>query len=113
MNNRGFTLVELLASLALIALLFLLVTHMFRNTMASSETQLEQVVSTETFSAANSYIIENNLPYNLQGYLCLAVEKLVESGYLKANRKDDRSIKVTRNNQTKVIEKMEYVDICY
>lgn len=112
MNNRGFTLVELLASLAIITLLFVLAVFMFKSTMASTETQLEEFVSNETYTVTNSYIIENNIPFNSDNYLCVSVKELLDSGYLKNKENDERLIKVYRNSETKAIIKMEYVDIC-
>ena len=112
MNNRGFTLIELLASLAIITLLFVLAVFMFKSTMASTETQLEEFVSNETYAVTNSYIIENSIPFNSDNYLCVSVKELLDSGYLKNKENDERLIKVYRNSETKAIIKMEYVDIC-
>ena len=112
MNNRnGFTLVELLASLVIIAILFGIVIHLFRGTYASTMTQIDNVSDNQIYNAAKVYVIETNA-FNSMNYACVTIKELVDYGYLSNVENTDRLIKIVRNNQTKVIEEITYVDVC-
>ena len=45
-------------------------------------------------------------------YACVTVKELSEYGYVKNAVDDTRIVKVSRNNITKVIEEIKYVDEC-
>lgn len=111
MNRKGYTLIELLAVLAIIGIIFGLVIYYVRGTSASTMTQIDNINDNMIFNAAKNYVLEMNKQYNQEGYLCINTNELVEYGYIK-KIDIDKIIKITRNVKTKVVEKVEYVDIC-
>lgn len=110
MNNKGFTLVEFLIWLFSIVVLFILVLGMTKNTLATS---ISQVVSDDkVFAAAENYMIKEKIEFNDSDYACVNERQLLITGYLKKNDNLNRTIKLTRNKLTKVIEKYEFVNEC-
>ena len=112
MNNRkGFTLTELLAGLVIIGILFGVVLYLLRGTFASTMTQYSNISDNEIFEAARSYVLETNA-FKDNEYACVTVKGLSDYGYVKNAPYDTRIVKVIRNNVTKVIEEIKYVDEC-
>ena len=112
MNKKGFTLVELLAVLVIIAIVFTISFYILKDTMAASVIQMDEAVENEIYEAANAYVIETNKPFNSEGYTCVTVKDLIDYGYVKEADYLGKIIRVERNNQSKVIEVIKYVDEC-
>jgi len=112
MNKKGFTLIELLAVLAIIGLITVISFYLIRGTTATTLTQIENIENHELYQAASNYVMEQNKPFNSDGYLCITLKDLVDLGYAKGVTNTSKMIKITRNNKTKVIEEIEYVDEC-
>ena len=111
MNNKGFSLVELLASLVIIAILFGIAMYLFRGTYSSTMTQFDYISDTEAFNSARSYALETNA-FGSNDYACVTIRNLIDYGYLSNKNYEDKTIKLTRDNVTKVIEEIKYVDEC-
>ena len=111
MNKKGFTLIELLAGLVIVGILFGIDIHLFRGTYASTMTQLGTINDNEIYNAAETYVLETNAFKN-NDYACVTVKELFDYGYLKNIDNNDKIIKITRNNQTKVIEEIIYDNTC-
>ena len=112
MNNKGFTLVEALAVLVVIGIVFGVSFYIVRGTMASTLTQMDEASDNQIFDSARAYILEGNKVFNSQGYVCVNVQELIDYGYVKNIQSSDRIVKIIRNEATKVIEEIKYVDIC-
>lgn len=114
MKKNGFTLVELLVSLAVLGIVLLMGIYATKGTVATSLIGLRNVSDNEIFVAARNYVIGENISMK-KGYTCMYVKDLVDYGYLGDTNSDEiknRLVKVSRNNKTKVIDKIKYVDVC-
>ena len=112
MNNKGFTLMELLAVLVIIGVVFGITFYILRGTMATSLTQMDEAVNNQIYEAAKSYVIETNQQFNRSGYACVSLQELIDSGYVSNVDNPQQIIKITRNLETKVIEEIKYVEKC-
>ena len=115
MNRKGFTLIDLLACLALLGIILLIGISVSRNTMSTSLVRLRTVSDNEVFSAANNYVLENNIYFNEHGYICINVSDLIDYGYLNDtndNKIKNKIVAIYGNNNTKVITTTKYVDSC-
>ena len=111
MNNKGFSLVELLASLVIIAILFGIVIYLVRGTYSSTMTQFDTINDNEVFSSAYNYVLETNA-FGTKDYACVTIKELIDYGYLSNKNYEDKIVKLTRDNNTKVINEIKYVDEC-
>lgn len=112
MNNKGFTLMELLAVLVIIGVVFGITFYILRGTMATSLTQMDEAVNNQIYEAAKSYVIETNQQFNRSGYACVSLQELIDYGYVNNVDNPQQIIKITRNLETKVIEEIKYVEKC-
>ena len=112
MNNKGFTLMELLAVLVIIGVVFGITFYILRGTMATSLTQMNEAVNNQIYEAAKSYVIETNQQFNRSGYACDSLQELIDYGYVNNVDNPQQIIKITRNLETKVIEEIKYVEKC-
>lgn len=110
-NNHGFTLTEVLACLVILGIVFITVTFVFRGTMATSLTQIDSISDNQIFDAARYYSMETNKQFK-NGYECITIKELIDYGYLSNVSDVNRKVKITKNMQTKVIEKIEFDDKC-
>ena len=117
MNNKGFTLVELLGSLVMLGLILGIGLYSARGTLSTTMTTLNNVSMNELYDTAEIYVIENNNTWfnNLEEYTCVMVDELVDKGYFD---EDDVSsykgkfIRIVRDNVTKTISSRKLVDVC-
>ena len=114
MKKNGFTLVELLVSLAILGVILLIGITANRNALATSLMGFRNVSDNEVFVAARNYVNGENVSLK-KGYTCVYVKDLIDYGYLgniNDNQVKNRLVKVSINKVTKVINKIKYVDIC-
>ena len=114
MKKNGFTLVELLASLAILGLVLAIGIMANKRALATSLVRFRNISDNEVFEAARNYVIEENVSTK-KGYTCVYVSDLVDSGYLDATNDEniyDKMVKVSISKKTKVINKIEYVKKC-
>ena len=91
MNNKGFTLVELLSVIIILTLIMFLVLPNITNMVKNKETEIDELTFNIIKDATKLYIEDNNKLYkkiNGNKY-CISLIELVESGYLKENIKFD------------------------
>ena len=112
MNNKGFTLIEMLSAVMIIAIILGVAFYLIRGTTATTLTQMEEVSDTQIFEAAKAYVTEVNKSFNNEGYTCINLQELIDYGYLKSVNDSDKIIKLIRNKETKVIEEIKYVMNC-
>ena len=126
--KKGFTLVELLATIVVIALLFSIVMFLTTNAINKSKNNTYKVTIKEIEKNANSYLMENNNRLSFiydedkgYEYQCVTVENLIDYGYLDKNvinslvDKDTSVLRsdyvyIQRDNITKAITKTIYVN---
>lgn len=114
MKKNGFTLAELLISLAILGIVLLMGIYSVKGTAATSILGIKNITDNEVFAAARNYVIGENISMK-KGYTCMYVKDLVDYGYLTGvndNELNDKLVKVSRDNITKVINKIKYVDVC-
>jgi len=117
MNNRGFTLVELLGCLVLVGVVFGIGLYSTRGTLSTTLTTLNSVSENEIYNAAENYLIENGIRWINTGdeYACVGIDDLVDMGYFDydevVNYKD-MVVRIERDIVTKVINVRELVDNC-
>ena len=112
MNNKGFTLIEVLSVLVIITIVFITGFYILRGTTATTLTQMEEAVDSQIYDAARSYVIETNRQFNRSGYTCVSLQELMDYGYLRNVDDPKRLVKITKNYKTKVIEEIKYVESC-
>jgi len=114
MNRKGFSLIELLACMALLGLILSIGLYLSKDTLSMAATSLNGITDNEIFDSAQIYVVEENVLWN-DGYTCVMVSELVDNGYFDSNEVadiNDKVIKLTRNEKTKVITNVYYVDEC-
>ena len=112
MNRRGFTLVELLATVAVIAVVFITAALILKDTLAAPVEDINKISDNSVYEAARSFALETGMSFNRSGFACVTTKELADYGYLKAGDVSDKIIKIVRNNQTKVIDSISYVSEC-
>lgn len=115
MNNKGFTLVELLGCLVLLATILCIGLYSSRGTLATSLSTIDNISENEIINTAKEYIIENNTTWINNEYTCIKISELISMGYLdeqSTTSYNNKIIKITRNPQTKVITNSTIEDKC-
>ena len=117
MNNKGFSLIELLGSLVLLGLILCIGLYSARGTLATSLSTLIGVSENEIYDTAEMYVLGNPVTWikDTEEYTCLTVTDLVDAGYFEENEVlsyKDNKIKIVRDEHTKVVNNIKLVDIC-
>ena len=117
MNNKGFTLVELLACLALLGAILGIGLFVTRGTLATTLSTLTDVSENEIYDSAEVYVLENKVTWinDTEEYTCVTVNDLVDKGYFESNEVmsyKDKIIKVIRDEKSKVVNDVRFVDVC-
>lgn len=118
MKNKGFTLVEVLATITLLGLLALLITPKVLEQKEKKEKEINNSEKQVLFSDAGSYVRDNSkYIIKSENVFCISVNKLIEEEYISMDADDfkDNIIKVTvdenenfiYNIDNKCIEKNE------
>lgn len=115
MNNKGFSLIELLVGIFLISFVFFLGLTVSRKALSTSLSGISEVSDSEVYEAAKAYTYEKSIPFNDNNYTCITVKELIDSGYLRepndTNIKN-KIVKLTRNKTFKTITNIKYVNKC-
>ena len=116
-NKKGFTLVELLATIFIISLIFGIATYYAMNIINSSKEKSKAITLASRKKAANLYGNEqhdNSLWQNDDSgnqKACVALKELVNSGYLKQKQIEDIDdfsyVILTRNSNGVIIKQVE------
>ena len=123
-NNSGFTLVELLATIAILSIVSVIVIYTATNVIGSAKNNSYKVTINNIQKDANTYVLENDKNINWlnfndgtnSSYQCIKVQNLIDMGYFDNNILDslvseDRNvlandyIYIEKDNNTKVITK--------
>ena len=124
-NKKGFTLVELLATIVILALVVSMTMYIAINVIGSSKQKTYQVTINNVTQMSGNYIMENSnrLSFVKEGdieYQCIKVKDLIDLGYLDESVVDSQvaegrnvrledSIYVERDTTSKAITKNVYV----
>lgn len=121
-NNRGFTLVELLAVLVVLAIVLGITGYSVANSMGNARQKTYKTTINEVEKAAVDYVLEENSVF-ASGYggefVCVRVTELVRAGFLDktvydANISDDETVMnsdyvfILRDKNNKTIIKKKY-----
>ena len=128
-KKRGFTLVELLATIVVIALIFSIAIFFTSRAIRGSKENTYKVTIKEIEKNADSYLLENNNRLSFiipddedkNEYQCITVENLINYGYLDKNITESLVndstkvlisdyIYVERDRNSKAVIKSEYVN---
>lgn len=115
-NNKGFTLMEMIAVIGIISLMALIVLPSVINQLAKKKTELGDATKKLIYTAADLYFSDqiNTYPKEIGGKnYCVSLEILVNEGYLKKPLKDlenGKEIKLNRLVKTTVNNYGEYDD---
>ena len=117
LNNRGFSLIELLGSLALLALILCIGIYRAGDTLSTSLTILDNISENEIKNSAEIYVIENPVSWIHDNgeWTCITTLDLVDKGYLDEDdiiSYKDKEIKIVRDSSSKVITSVLIVDSC-
>ena len=127
-NRKGFTLVELLATIVVLSIVVSLTIYTALNIIGKAKEKGYKVTISNIESNASNYLLENKDKLNFISssentgteYQCITVKNLIDYGYLKDNITKskvneidtvelDRYIYVERNSTTKAITKVVYL----
>ena len=103
MNKKGFTLIELIATIALISIIFVISFRVITNKIKNSQQSLYDVLISDIKKAAEKYMIDNNETdkYHLNT-LCISISDLKDKGYLKKKEIKNPKTKQEMNGFVKV-----------
>ena len=123
MNNKGFTLIEVLVTLIIFSLVMLIASNLINTTLALNKEDSYKLLKTNVIKASYSYINECNAGLiecvNSDDYsYVFSASELVKNGYLKNldSPIDDKylgeclNIKVTTDNGVRIVD---LEDNCY
>lgn len=117
MNNKGFSLVELLGCLMLLLTILCIGLYSARGTLARTFSVLDSIDENEIYNASEMYVLEYNVKWNngIEEYTCLTIRELVDKGYFNTDEVSsyiDKEVKVIRDSETKVVSDVKVVDVC-
>ncbi len=87
MKNKGFTLMELLGSITILALIALIVFPAILNMLGDSQSKIDKAKQDYVISAAREYVKDNDLEVNTT--ISIDVDILIKKNYLKENMIDE------------------------
>ena len=109
LDNRGFTLVELLATLAVLSLVSTIVIYVAINVVNSAKDKSYLVTRNNVEKAAISYLEENNDKINfisykdVKEYQCVTVQDLIDLSYF------DKDVLNSKISKDKVLDSNDYI----
>lgn len=118
MNNKGFSLIELLGCLVLLTVILCIGLYSARGTLATTISTVDTISEKEITNIAETYIIENTINWinnKQEEYSCIKISDLISSGYLLEKDVVDyksKIVRLVRNPKTKVIISSSIEDNC-
>lgn len=120
--KRGFTLIELISAITLLALILLLAVPAIVNQLSEKKNELSDTTLKILYNAAELYMDDNNVLSTLEAgdTYCVSLDRLVQDKYLKSPIKDvntggeialTKKVKVTINSNLEY-DKYILVDKC-
>ena len=95
--KRGFTLVELLGVIVILAIISVLMFPVITNNLKSAQKKIDNSTEQIVFSAADEYIKEkqNNYPLTANATYCITIQNLIDNGNLSEDSLKESSKKGT------------------
>lgn len=117
MDRKGFSLVELLACIALLGVILGIGLYSAKGTLSTTLSTLNGVSTDSIYSASKSYVLENGVTWYHQDieYTCVKIDDLVDAGYFdmaEVTSYKDNTVKLVRDPITKTITSVSLVDTC-
>ena len=105
MKDKGYTLIELLGVMMILALLVSFVIPSIINTLKSSTDKKDNLTNDLIINAAEMYVEDNGNEFNVisQKTYCITIDKLVDGNYLKDSV-------ISSNDDKNKIVKVTYID---
>ncbi|MBR1718725.1 MAG: prepilin-type N-terminal cleavage/methylation domain-containing protein [Bacilli bacterium] len=113
MNNKAFTLIEMIATVMIISLLTLLVVPAVINQITNKRGEIDNATKKIIYEAAELYMSNNSSEYpKITGNsYCISLDKIVEAGFIDAPIKDfktGKEISISKKINVKVNSYKEY-----
>ena len=115
MNNKGFTMVELLCSIAILGIVLIMGICAARGSLANSLMATGNVADEDVYRAARNYVLDNDNRYGNSYSVCVSVQTLIDYGYLSkigSKRVKNKLVKVSRDDGTFEIYDIRYTNSC-
>lgn len=100
-NNKGFTMVELLAVITILGILAVLATPAVTKYVTRGKTQAIETMFKSSYEAAENYMMERNIIFKT-GSQVIAVSELVNEQYLEPLRDPSTKERCDTNANSKV-----------
>jgi prepilin-type N-terminal cleavage/methylation domain-containing protein len=105
MNNKGITLIELIAVLAILAALAIIVTPRITNILSENRSTLKTIQESSIKEAAEMYVsdkVGEEIFIDEETSSTITLQTLVNGGYIDGELKNDKTKKELDLNQTTV-----------
>ena len=117
MNRKGFTLIEFLGCMAILAVVLGLGLYSTRGTLSTTLSTLTGVSESQILDAAKTYVLEYSNSWINDGeeYTCVSVNTLVDVGYFEESEVSSykhNMIRVVRDAKTQTINSVKLVEEC-
>lgn len=114
MNNKGFTLIELIAIIGLLAIIILISVPNFTNQIEWSKKNNYDNFISDLCLAAESYVNHSDQESNFKNAgdtISINIEDLKSNGYIKSNLKNPKTNEVLTSSDTLIVTLTE--DLTY
>ena len=118
-KKRGFTLVELLGVIVLLALIVLIVFPSIINVIKKSDNSISEANKALIINASKQYVEENKNEYSSNGTYCLITQDLINNGFLiesiseaDGTKLNNITVKVTVNGTSYDYEVLDKDNTC-
>lgn len=106
--KKGFTLIEMIAVVGIIAIMSILVMPLVINQLSEKKEDINETTKELIFTAADLYLNENISNKQVNVKYCVKLEDIISSGYLKGPLKDVNSGKPIDTSRLLYVEVNEY-----
>ncbi len=101
MNNKAFTLVELLAVVTILVILALIITPIIDNKIKTSKQKIQKIQIENIRMAGEAYYSDNYILKPQDGsYTTITLLELINEGYISGNIKDSKTGEILDNQIT-------------
>ena len=106
MNNKGFTLIEVLSVIVILSVIMGIALPVINNSLEKSKRKQEEDRKKSMLSAAEMYVTDCKFKLNIQNEYLISVSGLIRDGYLSFNdlTDDDKKRKILYNKKNGTID---------
>lgn len=103
MNNKGYTLFEMLACIVILGIVLYFGISITKGTFSSSYEEIDKIRDNEIFNASIAYAYEKNVNW-INNSVCISIKELVDYGYIDNNENNDNKyVRIIRNDSYSII----------